>query len=95
MCKYERVSGKCLFISVHDMYKSDPSFIYDDWRDFSDWYGRKKQSLERSISGLEYNIDRINEKIDEYGDNDVILKKWNRELKILKLELWDLVENKS
>jgi hypothetical protein len=50
-------------------------------------YNRKRFNLMHQISNLKNNITRVEKGIDDYGNNERVLKNWNRELLILKLEL--------
>jgi hypothetical protein len=44
------------------------------------------------IKSLEYNIKRIKDGLDDYGNNEMTIKVWNRELVITRLEVWEKLQ---
>lgn len=42
--------------------------------------------IESQIKHLEINIQRVEQELDDYGNNEMVLIRWRRELKILKIE---------
>lgn len=44
------------------------------------------------IKYLEYNIKRIKDRLDDYGNNEMTIKVWNRELVITRLEVWEKLQ---
>jgi hypothetical protein len=58
-----------------------------NWRDFASI--PEKIIL---IESLEMNIKRIKDGLDDYGDNEGTIKRWNRELIITKLEVLETLK---
>lgn len=45
----------------------------------------KFESIQEEIDFLDLNLKRVLDGIDDYGNNDMFIKMWTRELKILKI----------
>ena len=89
---YPRDPGKSRFNTIYDRYKNTKEFNYDDWHDFSKWYGRKKERLEKEIKYIEYNHTDMNYiSTPTWMSKDELMrrKEVTRRLNLLKLELYD------
>ncbi len=58
----------------YGVYFSKIGYVYEDL------------DIENQIRHLEINIQRVEQGIDDYGNNEMVLIRWRRELKILKIE---------
>ena len=48
-------------------------------------FNMKFESIQEEIDFLDLNLKRVLDGIDDYGNNDMFIKMWTRELKILKI----------